>query len=289
MRPRLAEPALLAVTIAWGLSFVVVKWALEDAGFVGLTAARMTAGALVLGLLARPRLQRATALEWRAGILAGLVLSGGYLLQTAGLRTASAAAGGFLTAFYIALTPVFEAAAFRRVPPRRDLLVLVLAAAGIVTMVVEEELRLAAGEALVAASALCWAAQIVIVGRVAPFVGVRRLATIQMATVAGVALVALPFSGETLPRPTPALLGCVAYLGVVTSALCFLIQIWGQRSVPPTRAATLYAGEPVFAALFGVALLDESFDRTDWLGAAFVMLAVVLTLRPRPPTLVPPA
>jgi drug/metabolite transporter (DMT)-like permease len=289
VRPRLAETALLAATVAWGLSFVVVKWALADAGFVGLTTLRMGLGCLVLVVLGRAALHRATALEWRAGVLAGLVLAGGYLLQTAGLRTASAAASGFLTAFYVALTPVFEALAFRRLPPWRDLVVLVVSAAGICTMVLEEELRFSTGELLVALSALCWAAQIVLVGKVAARVGARRIAAIQTGTVALVAALVFPWSGEAMPRLTPTFVGSVTYLGVVTCALCFLVQAWGQRVVAPTRAATLFSGEPVFAALFGVTLLGERFDATDVLGALLVMAAVVLTLRGRPPAAAPPA
>jgi len=279
MRPRLAEFGLFAVTILWGLSFVMVKWALRDAGVLGLTALRMSLGCGVLIVVGRAALHRASALEWKAGLLAGAVLTAAYLLQTAGLETCSAAAAGFLTAFYIALTPVFEGIAFRRLPSRRDLVVLVVAAAGIATMVAEEELRFASGEALVAASSVLWAVQIVIVGKVAPRVRARRLAAIQVGTVGAAATLAFLCSSEAAPEFTPRLVLCVSYLGVMTCALCFLVQAWGQRTVPPTRAATLYAGEPVFAAIFGVTLLGERFDATDWLGAALVMTAVVLTLR----------
>jgi len=279
VRPRLAESALFAATVLWGLSFVVVKWALEDAGFLGLTALRMSLGCLVLLAFLRAAIHRATALEWKAGLLGGAALTGAYFLQTAGLRTSSAAAAGFLTAFYIALTPIFEGLVFRRVPSRRHLLVLVVAAAGIVTMVAEEELDFAGGDVLIALSAVLWAAQIVIVGRVAERVSARRLATIQVGTVALAASVAFLCSNEELPRFTPRLMGCVAYLGIGTCALCFLMQVWAQRSVSPTRAATLFAGEPVFAAIFGVTLLGERFDARDWLGSALVMTAVALTLR----------
>jgi drug/metabolite transporter (DMT)-like permease len=256
-----------------------VKWALVDSGVLGLTALRMSIGFAVIVVFGRCGLLRATALEWKAGLLGGAALTGGYLLQTAGLQSSSAAAGGFLTAFYIALTPIFEGVAFRRLPARRDLLVLVIAAAGIVTMVAEEEWHFAGGEALIALSAVMWAAQIVIVGRVATRVSVRRLAAIQIGTVAVASAVAFALSSEAAPRLTPRFMACVAYVGVVTCALCLLVQAWGQRTVSPTRTATLFAGEPVFAAVFGVTLLGERFDTTDWLGAALVMAAVVLTLR----------
>ena len=267
------------MTVLWGLSFVVVKWALADAGFLGLTALRMSLGFVVLVLVGRAHLRQATALEWKAGLLCGAVLTGGYLLQTAGLRTCSAAAAGFLTAFYVALTPVLEGLVFRRMPSSRNVVVLVVAAIGIVVMVADQELRIAGGEVLVALSAVLWSAQIVIVGRVAKRVSARRLAAIQVGAVALASSVAFGVSAEPMPEFTPRLLACVAYLGIGTCALCFLIQAWGQRSVSPTRAATLYAGEPVFAAIFGVTLLSERFDMTDWLGSALVMLAIALTLR----------
>ncbi len=68
-------------------------------------------------------------------------------------------------------------------------------------------------------------------------------------------------------------------LGLVSCATAYTLQIWGQKRVAPTRAAVLFAGEPVFAALFAALLLSERFDARKLCGVGLVALAVVLTLR----------
>src|SRR5258707_787971 len=99
-RARWAEASLFGLTIVWGLSFVVVPWALASADSWTVTQLRATAGTAFL-VAVRPRCFRATRLEWRAGILGGALLAAGYVLQTVGLETAGAGESGFLTAFYV--------------------------------------------------------------------------------------------------------------------------------------------------------------------------------------------
>src|SRR5947207_2915094 len=104
-RSLLPETALFALTIAWGLSFPVIRWTTqEDAGYLTLTVLRLAVGLAFL-LALRPRGLAATRLEWRAGTLGGLLLAGGYVLQTAGLTEADAGKSGFLTAIYVSLVP----------------------------------------------------------------------------------------------------------------------------------------------------------------------------------------
>jgi len=121
---------------------------------------------------------------------------------------------------------------------------------------------------------------------VSAFVGDNEvdLAAVQVGVVAVGSWAVLPFTAESVPAPSPALLGSVAYLGSVSCALAMTVQTWGQRRVSPTRAATLFAGEPVFATLFGVWLLGDVFGVLDVAGALLVMAAVACTLvagRPR--------
>jgi len=279
-RPPAAELALFAMTTAWGLSFVVVPWVLEDAPVMTSIALRTGIGLAFL-LAIRPRALAATRLEWRAGVLGGLLLAGGYVLQTAGLVEAASGKSGFLTAFYICLVPAFEAAVYRRWPPGRDLLALLVATAGIVTLSLRADLTASYAEMLVAAGAFCWAAHIVVVGRVAERVDPIRLAAVQMTVLFVVGAAGTLVVADAHQRPvrwSPALVGELLFLGVVTNALGFLVQAWGQKRVSPTRTAILFACEPVFAALFGAWLADETFGVRDVVGAALVMAAVALTI-----------
>ncbi len=269
------------MTAAWGLSFVGVPRVLEACPVMTSIAVRTGIGVVCL-LALRPRAFAATRLEWRAGILGGLLLAGGYVLQTAGLTEATPGKSGFLTAFYVTLVPAFEAVVYRRLPPGRDMAALAVATAGIALMVVRSDFTMSLAEAVVALAALAWAAHIVVVGRVAERVDPVRLAAIQMLVLVVVGTAGAVAAGDVAVRWSAELVGWFLFLGVVTNALGFLVQAWGQKRVPPTRTAVLFCGEPVFAAMFGVWLAGETFGVRDLAGALLVMGAVALTvLRPR--------
>jgi drug/metabolite transporter (DMT)-like permease len=276
-RPPAAELALFGMTIVWGLSFVTIKWALEGCGVLWLTVARNVVGLAFL-LALKPSALRATALEWKAGLFAGALLAGGYLLETAGMVEAGAGKSGFLAQFYVALVPFVQAAVFRRRPAWIDVGSLALATTGIAVMVVQPGHDVSAGELLVALAACAWAVQIVVVGRVAQRVDPVRIAVIQTACIVVVAAVGLVSVGEPAPAWRGALVANVVYLGVLCSAAGFLVQAWAQRRVSPTRTAVLFCGQPVFTLAFGAWLAQERYGVRDVVGAAIIMAAVVLAV-----------
>src|SRR6185295_18732529 len=111
-----------------------------------------------------------------------------------------------------------------------------------------------------------WAAQIVVVGRVADRADPLRMAAIQLLVVAVAAGVGAALSPTSRVHWIGTFVASVLFLGVVTNALGFLAQAWGQRRVSPTRTAVLFAPEPVFAAAFGVWLAHEKFGRREIVG-----------------------
>ena len=280
MRLPLAEMSVLAVTFAWGLSFVVIPHALEDAGTFTLTALRMAVGAVAGLVLLRPDLRGTDRRTWLHGIGGGLCLTGGYLLQTAGLRTAGSGDGAFLTAFYVTLVPILDAVVHRRIPAAKDLIAVALATVGIGLIVVEPgaHVLLGTGELLIVLSAFFWAGQIVVVGRVAASADPAALAVIQVGVTAVVAAACVPFSGEGAPDWSRGLFPSVFFLGYVTCALAFAVQGWAQQKLAPTRMAVLFAPEPVFAAFAGWWFRDERFGAREFSGAALVTVAVLLVL-----------
>ena len=232
----------------------------------------------------------ATALEWKAGLLGGAVLTIGYILETAGMQEATAAKSGFLAQFYVVLVPFLQAAVFRRRPAWADLGSLLLATAGIGVMVVRPGQEVSIGEVLVALSAITWAIQIVLVGRVAQRVDPIRISVVQILVIAVLSSLSLAFVHEPMPTWRPALIGHVIFLAVGCSSIGFLVQAWAQRSVSPTRTAVLYSAQPIFSLAFGAWLLGEAFDGRDLAGAALVMAAVaVAVLAPKNDTAAPAA
>ena len=145
---RRAEIILLGLTVAWGLTFPVIKGALADASPLAFVALRFGLAALVLApLLGGPlRLsgRRATA----AGLLLGALFAAGFALQTMGLRTTTASKSAFLTSTNVLVVPLLSWLMERRRPPAAGILGSGLAAAGIALLTGTENMRLGMGDLL---------------------------------------------------------------------------------------------------------------------------------------------
>src|SRR5947208_2935692 len=88
---RLAVVVLLAITVAWGATFVVVQQASARIGVLDFLALRFTVAAAAMALLRPSSLRRLSPAGRWHGVLLGTVLGVGYVGQTFGLMHTSAA------------------------------------------------------------------------------------------------------------------------------------------------------------------------------------------------------
>src|SRR5438045_4298201 len=109
-------PALLAlvlVTAVWGVTFVQVKDAVAIYPLFAFLAVRFGIASCTLlgpGWARLRTLGREGAL---GAVLAGALLGGGYVLQTAGLERTTVSSTGFVTGMYVVLTPLLALVLFR--------------------------------------------------------------------------------------------------------------------------------------------------------------------------------
>lgn len=73
----------------------------------------------------------------------------------------------------------------------------------------------------------------------------------------------------------------VLYIGLVTTALGYILFVQGLKYIPSSSATTLSLAEPFTATLLGVVVVGEYLNASAWLGVGLLMLGIVLvTLRP---------
>ncbi|MCA1712047.1 MAG: DMT family transporter [Actinobacteria bacterium] len=267
--------ALLAVTAVWGSTFVVVKDAVERMPVTDFLTWRFGLAALAM-LLLRPRsCASLPARGRRAGLLLGLALGGGYLLQTLGLQTTSAAVSGFITGMFVVLTPLGAAVLLRQAPDRLAWAAVGLATVGLGLLSLRG-FTVGGGELLTLGCAAAFALHIVGLGRWASSYDAYGLAVVQLLTVAALCgLVAVP--GGLAAPPDLGVWGALLLTALAATALAFVVQTWAQAHLPPTRAAVVMTMEPVFGGLFAVGLAGERLGPRTLLGALLVLAAMVLT------------
>ncbi|HVL82431.1 MAG TPA: DMT family transporter [Actinomycetota bacterium] len=269
----LPTAALVAACALWGSTFVVVKQAVEQIPPVQFLAIRFAIGTGVLALLWRPRVRGSV----RPGALAGLALGAGYIFQTVGLQHTTATNAALVTGLFVVFTPALAALFLRRPPTAPALVGVALATTGLVLLSLQTAPGLPAfrrGDAIVLGCAVMFALHVVALGRFAPGADVRALTVVQLAVCTVLFVVLLPTArveGVSGGQIWFALL----LTGLGATAFAFAAQTWAQSRISPTRTAVILTMEPVFAALFGFAVLGDRLTARGWIGAAFILAGMV--------------
>jgi drug/metabolite transporter (DMT)-like permease len=240
--------------------------------------ARFLLAAVVLGLCCGPGLRRIGGDGWRRGALLGVFLFAGYAFQTVGLQYTEASTAGFITGMFVVFTPVLSAVLLRRPPGGATVLGVGLATLGLALLSLDAGLAPAAGDLLVLACALSFAAHIVGLGAWSQSHEPLPLTTVQLGTAAllhsGVALVAEV--GSASYQVDGYVLFAILLTGLLASAGAFWVQTAAQQVVSPTRTAIVLTLEPVFAGAFGFALLGERLPARGWVGCGLILAAMLL-------------
>jgi drug/metabolite transporter (DMT)-like permease len=287
---RLAELALIGIAAVWGLTFVMVQDAIELLPTMAFLAYRFIPAALIVALIFWRPLRRLPAAGWRAGLLMGVFLAGGYIFQTLGLEETSASNAGFITGLFVVLTPVLGAVFLRHRISTTAWVAAGLAMLGLWLLSGAGggfDLR---GDGLVLLCAFSLAAHILATADAVKRFDVGALLAVQLGVV-GVVSLAIAATAGQLERPEGATVwSALIVTSLVASALGFFVQSFAQRHAPPARTALILASEPAFAGLFGWLLNDERLTATGWVGAALIMAAIVaveIAPRLRPPRPLP--
>ncbi|WP_167440066.1 DMT family transporter [Clavibacter capsici] len=281
VRPTRPEWALIGITAIWGGTFLAVHVAMEHSGplfFVGL---RFLAAGLISAIVFRRTLGGMRRVDLGAGAAIGVMIFLGYGLQTYGLQTIPSSTSAFITALYVPLVPLLQWAAFRRRPSALALVGVALAFVGLLLVAGPQEgVALGTGELATLVSTLPIAAEIILIGLFAGRVDVGRVTVVQLLVAGALALVCMPVAGEAIPAFSWVWLVAALALGA-SSCLIQLTMNWAQRSVSPTRATIIYAGEPVWAGVVG-RVAGERLPALAILGAALIVAGTLVSeLRPR--------
>ena len=242
-----AELLLLAICVIWGVSFVVVKGALTHASPLVFIAIRFTLAGLTSAAILRLGAVSREALI--AGVVLGLFLLGGYVLQTNSLVYTTPAKSAFITAFSVVLVPLILVLGGARLQAANVL----AAAAGLTGLYVllgpSSFGGMNRGDLLTLAASVSYAFYIVLVGHYARRFHFRDLVPIQLLVVGLGAALSLRFDRPLRLQLTFGFLAAVAMTAFLATVLAFSVQNWAQRYSPPAHTALILSSEPVFAAV----------------------------------------
>ena len=275
---RRHDALLVLITLIWGSTFLIVKNAVRLSGPFTYLTLSYGVGSLTLAIIFHKRLMRITRTEVLSGLVLGMILFTGYALQTIGLQYTTVSKAGFITGLSIPLVPVFAFLLLRQKPTQGAIVGFVLSLTGLFLLSFNDKFNLAfgLGEILILVAAIAFALHIVNVSKFAPHVDAINLAIVQLTVTSLLSLIVMPIAREPFVMPPLVVWGSVLFMGVVDVAFTLSAMIWVQQLVSGTRAALIYALEPMWAALFGFVLAGDKLNLLAWFGCGLILSGMIV-------------
>lgn len=278
---------LILGSVIWGAAFAAQRAGMDHVGPFTFSGIRMLLAAAVLtpAILITERIKEkqpaqkknSRELQRKAGLWCGLFLFAATSLQQMGLVYTTAGKAGFITALYVVLVPLAAWIIFRKNPGKIIWISVALAVQALFLLCAPEEgMTLQSGDLLVLGCAVCFTFQILCIDRYAELVSGLRLArdefliTGALSMIIAIATETISWSG-VCDAAIP-----ILYAGIMSGAVGYTLQVFGQRDTNPTVASLLMCLESVFAVLTGVILLGETMTGREIIGSCLMLTAVLL-------------
>jgi len=270
--------ALVFVAVIWGLTFPVVKDAVAEYPTFSFLTVRFAIASVAFALIFPRSLRKFSWNAVRAGIVAGVFISLGYIFQTLGLELTGATRAGFITGMAVVMTPILQVIVLRKIPHIYSLGGVALATAGLWLLSADSAGGgWNSGDTLVLIGAVCFACHWIVLGKVSASHPVDVLTLVQLMVASAMAGVMTLFTEPLVAPSGTALWGSLLLTGVLASAVAFGIQTYALRHISPTRVALIIINEPVFAGVFGFLLLGEVLGVEGWIGSGFILGGMLLS------------
>ncbi|EEH67944.1 MULTISPECIES: DMT family transporter [Acinetobacter] len=274
----LPQMALILITVIWGGTFLAVQYALNFSTPMFFVGCRFAVAAFAILLISLKSMTGLTLKETFAGTAIGVMIAIGYGTQTIGLQSILSSESAFLTALYVPLVPILMWIIFQKRPALMTWIGTALAFIGLVLLTGNgfSSITLSYGQVLTLICAFVIALEIILIGFFAGKVNLRRVTVVQLIVASVLSFACMPLVGEhQLPAFSWPLVFIAVGLGLASALIQFVMN-WAQKMVDPTRAAIIYAGEPVWAGLFG-RIAGERLPLLALFGGLLVVLGVLIS------------
>ncbi|MDD6096378.1 MAG: DMT family transporter [Firmicutes bacterium] len=277
MNERTGE-VLVAVSICLrATSLLFGKIALRTMGPFLLMGTRFLVAFVVIGLLFRKTLAKATGKEVLHSAVIGLmsVLAIGFELK--GLSSTDTSVTAFLEGTVVIMVPVITCILTRTLPGASTVVTGILSLAGVALMTLKGGVpSFSAGELMILFGTFWYAMLVILTDRYAKSDNASVIAVLQMFFIALFAFAgAFMFEEIRIPQGGDEWMSILA-LALVCSGVGFTLQPIGQKYTTPERAGLISLLNPVTAAILGIVFLGEEITLNKAAGALMIILSIVI-------------
>lgn len=276
----IAKLALLAATIIWGSSFIIVKDVVDTLPTCTLLAIRFLSASVILSLVFTWKFKQFDRKYLLCGGILGVLLYLAYMFQTFGIADTTPGKNAFLTAVYCVMVPFMAWAFNKKRPDRFNIIAALVGIVGIGFVSLTADFTIRMGDILTLIGGVFYALHIIAVARFSEGRDPVLLTIFQFASSGMCALVcALIFDIPKLSGVvwSTELILSVAYLAVCCTAVALLFQNFGQKYTDPSTASLLLSLESVFGVAFSALMGREELTPKIITGFVLIFIAIVIS------------
>ncbi len=272
---RKAEFVLLAITLVWGGTFAVVKFALASASPLTFLALRFGIASVIFPIIYRKNYFSIDRKTLAGGVFLGFLLMIGFACQTVGLKYTTASKSAFITGLLVAFTPIAQAAIEKKMPTRGNLIGVGLVAIGLFLLTSPNGQGLNIGDILTLFCAILYAVYIVYLDMFSKEHDVSKLTMLQLSFTALISIIAAPFLETMEIHLTTGLLWALLYTSILATVFATYLQTKYQRYTTPVRAAIIFSMEPVLANIIAYFAFGEFVGIVGAIGGGFIIAGLL--------------
>ncbi len=284
---------LMLVAIIWGSGFIATQLGL-DSNFSApfIIFARFFVATCIFGIWFRKEIPKMNKKDIQAGLIVGIALFSGFILQTYGLEGTTPTVNAFITALNVVFVPFLVWMIFRKRPPIKIFLGAFASLVGVTILSMDisetgftlqgllsgfDVSTMGMGELLTLLCALGFAFHIVSNGHFVKKVNVNLLVFNSMFVTMVLAFITfIIFDGNfTQFIPTKGHLSLL-YLGVFSTSVAFFLQTIAQKHISSSKVSLILVTESLFAGVFSILLGFENITSNMIVGGGLILVAVIL-------------
>ncbi len=283
----LGQLLLLSATMAWGISFTVLKDVISEVSMYYVIGVRFLVSTIILCLVFVKHFKNINKGTVLRGILLGTILTMAYLTQTWGLNNTTPGENAFLTSTYNIMCPFLLWAILKVKPKSYHLIAAVMCLIGIGMIAFSGNSGTNSGNPVLGygftlAAAVFFAFQIIVIDWAHHSEDDTMLTLIFELGVVGVVFTVLSLIID-LPNGVSAyaLDGNQIVMLLILTFICTLYaqfaQVMGMRFTRSSQAAIILSLESVFGMLFSIIMGREMPSALTYVGFAIIFVAMLLT------------
>ena len=275
-RKHLAQLGMVLTTMIWGVTFVMVKEALNDAKPFMFATLRFGLSFILAIIYVNKGIFKIDKKSIWAGLICGFCLYVGYSFQNFGLMQTTPSKSAFITSVSVIMVPILLVLFRIKTIKNSIWIATFLAVLGLYILLDPAGKGLNLGDMLTFGCALSFAAHVIYQDRyLSRDVNIGILLLIQLFFItlfSGISVISYEGFEIVLSQR---LMVAIIVTGILATFLALLIMVWAQTILGPNQTAILLSLEPVFAALFSTFFAGEILGIYGWIGGMIVVFGVI--------------